>query len=114
MYLEFSKQLNDLINIYFKVEDEGKYHNALTNLETMELQIAGGEEERSALMPLLYADSHRAKSEIEADIKLVLKEFHHGQAPNMILDPSNRMKPLDAVKVMMGIQSSRECVKRFS
>lgn len=25
MYLEFSKQLNDLINIYFKVEDEGKY-----------------------------------------------------------------------------------------
>jgi len=37
MYLEFSKQLNDLINIYFKVEDEGKYQNALTNLETMEL-----------------------------------------------------------------------------
>lgn len=24
MYLDFSKQLNDLINVYFKVEDEGK------------------------------------------------------------------------------------------
>lgn len=65
-------------------------------------------------MPLLYADSHRVKAECEADIKLILKEFHHGQAATMMLDPANRMKPLDAVKVMMGINSSRECVKRFS
>lgn len=30
------------------------------------------------------------------------------------MDPANRMKPLDAVKVLMGIQSTRESVKRFS
>ena len=30
-----------------------------------------------------------------------------------MLDPANRMKPLDVVKVLMGILSSRESVKRF-
>lgn len=29
------------------------------------------------------------------------------------MDPSNRMKPLDITKVLMGIHSSRENVKRF-
>lgn len=29
------------------------------------------------------------------------------------MDPANRMKPLDVVKVLMGIESSRECVRRF-
>ena len=29
------------------------------------------------------------------------------------LDPSNRMKPLDVTKVLMGIRSVRENVKRF-
>jgi hypothetical protein len=29
------------------------------------------------------------------------------------MDPNNRMKPLDVTKVLMGIQSSRENVKRF-
>ena len=28
-------------------------------------------------------------------------------------DPANRMKPLDVTKVLMGIQSSRENVRRF-
>ena len=31
----------------------------------------------------------------------------------MILNPSNRMKPLDVVKVLMGIMSTRESVTRF-
>lgn len=44
----------------------------------------------------------------------VLKEFHSGnQNPNQLLDPQNRMRPLDVVKVLLGVQSSRECVKRY-
>jgi len=41
MYLDFGKHLNVLINKYFKVGDEGKYQNALTNLENVELKLAG-------------------------------------------------------------------------
>jgi hypothetical protein len=29
------------------------------------------------------------------------------------MDPNNRMKPLDVTKVLMGIMSSRDNVKRF-
>jgi hypothetical protein len=32
----------------------------------MEIEIAGGVEERNALMPLLYIDSHREKAELES------------------------------------------------
>ena len=45
----------------------------------------------------------------------VLTSFHqpsNGKASN-ILNPANRMKPLDVVKVLMGILSSRECITRF-
>ena len=77
------------------------------------MAIAGSEEERNAMMPLLYIDSHRGKSELQAEIAQVLKEFHHGATSASWLDPANRMKPLDVVKVLMGIMSSRDCVKRF-
>ena len=30
-----------------------------------------------------------------------------------MLDPANRLKPLDVTKVLMGIMSSRDNVKRF-
>jgi hypothetical protein len=103
MYLDFSHELNRLINTYFCIENE----------EDMEVKIAGSEENRNDLMPILYVSSHREKAELESEIRRVLKEFHHGQGPNQILDPSNRMKPLDCAKVLMGIHSSRECVKRF-
>jgi hypothetical protein len=30
-----------------------------------------------------------------------------------MIDPNERMKPLDVTKVLMGIYSDRQCVKRF-
>lgn len=68
MYLEFSAALNELINTYFMIEKE----------EDMEIQIAGSEEERNLMMPLLYIESHRGKNELESEIKKILKDYHHG------------------------------------
>jgi len=79
----------------------------------MEIQIAGSEQERNELMPLLYVSSHREKAELESEIKRILKEYHHAQTATQVLDPNNRMKPLDVTKVLMGIRSTRENVKRF-
>jgi len=103
MYLGFSKQLNDLLNLYFSVENE----------LDIELTIAGNEEEKRSLMPLLYIDSERNKAELISEIKMILKEYTRGQKDVMLLNPLNRMKPLDVTKVLMGIRSSRENVKRF-
>lgn len=103
MYLDFSHALNQLINTYFCIEDD----------RDMELQIAGSEEDRNDLMPLLYVSTNREKAEIESEIKRILRDYHHGQTPDKLMDPSNRMKPLDVTKVLMGIHSSRENVKRF-
>jgi hypothetical protein len=80
----------------------------------MEIQIAGDEEERNNMMPLLYIDTHREKSELESEIKKTLKSYHHGSSATSMLDPNNRMKPLEVTKVLMGIRSSRENVMRFS
>lgn len=82
-----------------------------TCAESMEVDIAGSCEERNALMPLLYIEESRQKTDLEMQVKQVLKDFHHGG--QSMLSAENRMKPLDVVKVLMGIQSSRECVKRF-
>lgn len=103
MYLEFSRQLNKLINIYFSITDEAQ----------MEISVAGSEEERNLLMPTAYIDTHREKAELESEIRKVLKSYHHGMAASSWLDPSNRMKPLDVTKVLMGIRSKRENVMRF-
>lgn len=64
-------------------------------------------------MPLLYVESHREKAELESEIKKILKDYHHGQGVSHMLDPANRLKPLDVTKVLMGIMSSRDNVKRF-
>lgn len=103
MYLKVSRELNQLINMYFSIEVE----------ESMEVQIAGSEEERNNLMPLLYVDSHREKAALEGEIRTVLKEYHNGQNQSQWMDPNNRMKPLDVTKVLMGINSARDNVKRF-
>ena len=79
----------------------------------MEVQIAGSEEERNLMMPLLYIDSSREKSSLESQIKQILTGYHHGMSKSHSLDPNNRMKPLDVTKVLMGIMSSRENVKRY-
>jgi hypothetical protein len=62
------------------------------------------------MMPLLYVDKDNEKN-IEEDARAVLDAAHDDI--EMLRDASNRMKPLDVVKVLMGIFSSRECVKRF-
>ena len=70
----------------------------------MEIEIAGNEQERDDMMPLLYIDSSsRERAELESEIKQVLKDFHHGTSASAWLDPAARMKPLDVVKVLMGI-----------
>ena len=79
----------------------------------MEVQIAGSESERNIMMPLAYIDTHREKAEVESEIKKGLKAYHQGMTATQWLDPNNRMKPLDVTKVLMGIVSSRENVKRF-
>ena len=80
----------------------------------MELKIAGNAEERSIMMPLLYIDdADDTRQKIENDMKNVLNSFHSSEKDSHILNPANRMKPLDVVKVLMGIHSSRESVTRF-
>ena len=74
----------------------------------MELKIAGNADERSLMMPLLYVDdSEDTKPKIESDMINVLESFHNSEKSSQILNPANRMKPLDVVKVLMGIFSSR-------
>jgi len=68
MYLKTSKELNQLINLYFSIEVE----------ESMEVQIAGSEEERNDLMPLLYINDCREKATLESEIRTVLREYHAG------------------------------------
>ena len=103
IYLNYSRMLNELINTYFSIESE----------KDMEIQIAGSEQERNEMMPLQYLGTHREKNEVESDIRTVLASFHDGMAASSWLDVSNRMKPLDVCKVLMGIRSTRESVKRF-
>ena len=67
MYTNFSKQLNDLINMYFTISKEGKIVYKLTDLENMEIKIAGSEEERNIMMPLVYINSHREKANVEVN-----------------------------------------------
>ena len=71
MYLDFSKQLNQLINTYFSIEKQGKLLNISNDLfsEEMEVQIAGSEEERNELIPLCYIETHREKAELESEVK---------------------------------------------
>lgn len=64
-------------------------------------------------MPTLYVDTHRDKAELEGQIRSVLKSYHNGMAASKMMDINNRMKPLDVTKVLMGIRSVRENVKRF-
>ena len=80
----------------------------------MELKIAGNSEERNMMMPLLYIDDDAdTQQKIEKDMTNVLGSFHASEKDSHILNPANRMKPLDVVKVLMGIFSSRESVTRF-
>ena len=64
------------------------------------------------MMPLQYIDSAREKASIEGEIKSLLREYHEGGG-NSSNDAQDRMKPLDCVKVLMGIYSDRANVKRF-
>jgi len=59
-----SKRLNELINDYFKIEDECKIQHSVHVLDEMELTLAGDEELRNQMMPLLYIDSSREQASI--------------------------------------------------
>ena len=63
------------------------------------------------MMPLLYISQDRDKAKVESEIKTLLREYHEdGSNSN---EAQDRMKPLDVVKVLMGIYSDRANVKRF-
>ena len=96
MYLDFSKKLNDLINLYFRA----------TKGEDIELKIAGNARDRNDMMPLLYLDADN-KAELSDYMIEVLEQYTQGNPG------CPRMKPLDVVKVLMGIMSERDCVKQF-
>ena len=85
----------------------------LLTIDDVELKIAGDAYERSIMMPLLYIDAENCTSE-RNDIRQVLDDCHSLEKPDAILNVANRMKPLDVVKVLMGIQSNRDCVQRFA
>jgi hypothetical protein len=80
----------------------------------MELKIAGNSEERAVMMPLLYIDDNEEKrAGIEKLMGDVLESYHNAEKSSHLMKASNRMKPLDVVKILMGIFSSRESVTRF-
>ena len=65
-------------------------------------------------MPLLYIDDNEeTRDKVANDMTSVVDQFHKNEKEETILNPASRMKPLDVVKVLMGIMSSRESVKRF-
>lgn len=102
-YTNFSVQINGLINQYFSAAKG----------DDVEMKIAGDAHERSIMMPLLYIDPNNCESERQ-DVRQVLREAHANEKADAILNVANRMKPLDVVKVLMGIQSNRDCVQRFA
>lgn len=63
MYLDFSKRLNDLINVYFRA----------VKGEDIELKIAGNARERADMMPLLYVDNEETKKQLGAQMVGVLE-----------------------------------------
>jgi len=79
----------------------------------LEIKVAGSEEERNVMMPVIYIDSHREKANVESEIKQVLKEFYESDSKVAQMDPNERLKALDVVKILMGIYSERTNVKRF-
>ena len=76
------------------------------------------------MMPLHYIDSYREKASIEvrdfskclinlqSEMRMILKDYHEDQGNSDISDPTDRMKPLDLVKIMMGVYSDRAVIKR--
>lgn len=69
------------------------------------------------MMPLLYIDEEFIKKDITKDIQNVLQAYLKNKSSKSkstsINSISNRMKPLDVVKVLMGIRSERDSVKQF-
>lgn len=97
----FSVKINELINRYFSA-----------NYDDVEIAVAGGEKERNETMPLLYVDRDDCEHEKDA-IRDVLDEAHSGESDEALEKVGNRMKPIDVVKVLMGIHSQKEHIKRF-
>ena len=55
------------------------------------------------MIPLLFVDSAKEKAQVDSEVRMMLKLYHHGQPDSAWLNPLNRMKPLDCAKVLMGI-----------
>ena len=107
MYIDFSKRLNTLINLYF----QGRKG------EDIELKIAGSQEERALMMPLLYIEDEQTREDLSRDMKELLDDYtgpSNKLKRNKLMNPSSRMKPIDVVKVLMGIRSTREAVQKYT
>ena len=66
--------------------------------------MAGTEQERNEMMPLLYVDRNDCEHEKDS-IREVLEVAHAGESDEALEKVGNRMKPIDVVKVLMGIHS---------
>lgn len=68
------------------------------------------------MMPLLYIGDEQTKKELTQDMVSLLDEFQSGKkwTSKKLMNPSNRMKAIDVVKVLMGIRSTREAVQQFA
>ena len=67
-------------------------------------------------MPLLYIQDDDTKKFITKYVNGVLGAFtktKSSKGKTSVKNPINRMKPLDVVKVLMGIRSQRDSVKQF-
>lgn len=107
MYIDFSKKLNNLINLYF----QGRRG------EDIELKIAGSHEERALMMPLLYIEDEQTEADLSNDIIELLDDYTgpiNTLKRNKLMNPASRMKPIDVVKVLMGIRSTREAVQKYT
>lgn len=107
MYIDFSKRLNTLINLYF----QGRKG------EDIELKIAGSQEERALMMPLLYIEDEETSERLSEEMKDLLDDYTgptNKLKRNKLMNPSHRMKPIDVVKVLMGIRSTREAVQKYT
>ena len=107
----FSVKINELINAYFGA-NYGKFEFKLTFLDDVEIAVAGSEQDRNQMMPLLYVDRDDCEEEKTA-IRDVLDAAHSGETDQALEKIGNRMKPIDVVKVLMGIHSQKEHIKRF-
>ena len=68
------------------------------------------------MMPLLYIEDEDTKKQLSKDMINLLEDYQSGKkwTSKKLMNPANRMKSIDVVKVLMGIRSTREAVQQYA